>query len=140
MEENMKSYDFLSNNNQYFSEADQKVFCWEKGYQLFAYQRMYTLSNNVDYLHSAMEVFQNNLLKKLIEGNASYWQDLLAKKVDILYLLGVHYFSLDRQAAVDYLISAKQIIIKFPKRSLDTHLLDLMCKIDAYVHNNAYAI
>ncbi|MDW7661421.1 MAG: hypothetical protein SCL54_08410 [Bacillota bacterium] len=136
----MKSHDFLSNNNQYFSEADQKVFCWEKGYQLFAYQRMYTLSNNVDYLHSAMEVFQNNLLKKLIDGNASYRQDLLVKKVDVLYLLGVHYFSIDRQAAVDYLLSAKQIIIKFPKRSLDTHLLDLMCKIEAYVQNNAYAI
>ncbi len=136
----MKSHDFLSKNNQYFSEADQKVFCWEKGYQLFAYQRMYILSNEVEYLHLAMELFQNNLLKKLVEVNTSYRQDLLAKKVDVLYLLGVHYFGIDRQVAVDYLLSAKQIIINFPKRSLDTHLLDLMCNIEAYVQNNAYAI
>lgn len=136
----MKSHDFLSNNNQYFSEADQKVFCWEKGYQLFAYQRMYTLSNNVDYLHLAMEVFHNSLLKKLIEGNTSYKLELLTKKADVLYLLGLHYFSIDRRAAIDYFLNAKQIIGKLPKRSLDAHLLDLSSKLDSYVQNSAYAI
>jgi hypothetical protein len=136
----MKSYDFLSNNNQYFSETDQEVFCWEKNYQLFAYKRMYTLSKNVDYLHFAMEVFQNSMLKKLIEGNTSYKLELLTKKVDVLYLLGLHYFSIDRRAAIDYFLSAKQIIGKFPKCSLDAHLLDLCSKLDSYVQNSAYAI
>lgn len=133
----MNSYDFLSESNHFFSEADRVQFCQTKKYQIFAYKRMYILSNNVDYLHSATEIFTNTTLAKLIMEDSYYKNDFLIFKADLFFMIGKHFLCIDRLITVEYYTRAYQVIMKIPKYSLDAQLMKILEEINEVVfHKN----
>lgn len=133
MEENMNSYDFLSESNHIFSEADKMQFCQTKKYQLFAYKRLYILSDNVDYLYSATEIFSNSTLTELLVEDSYHKDDFLKLKADLYFIIGKHFLCVDRQITVDYFTRAYQIIMRIPKYSLDAQLMKILEEIKEIV-------
>ncbi|MCD4714343.1 MAG: hypothetical protein K8R73_13765 [Clostridiales bacterium] len=129
----MNSYDFLSESNQYFSEADMMQFCQTKKYQVFAYKRLYILSNNVDYLHSASDIFKNSTMTKLLADDSIFKNDFLVYKADLFYMIGKHFLFIDRSISEEYYIGAYQIIMKIPKYSRDAQLMKILEEISELV-------
>jgi hypothetical protein len=129
----MNSYDFLSESNHIFSDADKMQFCQTKKYQLFAYKRLYILSDNVDYLYSATEIFRNATLKELLVEDSYHKDDFLKLKADLYYSFGKHFLCIDRRITVDYYTRAYQIIMRIPKYSLDDQLMKILEEIKEIV-------
>ena len=132
----MNSYNFLSESNQYFSEADTLQFCQTKKYQVFAYKRLYLLSNNVDYLHIASDIFKNSTLTKLLADDSLFKNDFLVYKADLFYMIGKHFLFIDRSTSEEYYKGAYQIIMKIPKYSRDAQLMKILEEINELIFPN----